>query len=99
MSLKMNYVPSSKDLAKSPTSKSLPAKVADSFNSFNAMPLRWPSTKCKVIPSETPVFVFLGADPRITLAQPGHLTDLLPHPPSIPTWDSPLNTNSVHSQQ
>src|SRR5436190_20886845 len=99
MSRKTNYVPFSKDSAKSPMSKSLPVKVAALSNSSNVTQQKWQSIKCKVIPSETHAFVSPGADLKIIPVPREHLIVLPLLHPSIQIWHYPLNINLVRLQQ
>src|SRR5688572_4585213 len=74
----MSCVPSSRALARSPTSRFLRARAAVSFSLSTAMLLRWPSTRCRATPSVTLGSVSVGVVPRTTLAS-ALRTALLPH--------------------
>lgn len=84
-----------KDLARSPTSRSHLERDVALFNSFSAMLLRWPSTRCRDTPSVTLGFALVGVAARTTRArQELHTDQLHPHP-SIPPWACLLRTHTA----
>merc|ERR1712093_700292 len=88
---------SSRASVKSPTSRSHPERDAVSSNSSSVTLPRWPSIKCRVILSATPVFVCPGDVHKTTLDLLAPHTDLLlPHLNTRP-WACLPHTHTANS--